>query len=580
MKKTKKNNHRLIIQIVCIMIPFLIIMISAAIFSMYRGSVNGYREAQKDHMGEFLDDQIALRFFKYAEFFDYWEKHPELLDEDLSQIGGYIPNSYFMNHSLDEMAEWLRVQPEESKKTMAHYSYEMMKSILEYDMTGKDFESIFIIDISPPNAGYVFYMHDYSNSKQKYKFGDKIDFDLSDHAVLEQVLENKNSKVVYEQTENFIAEGSQYIGYKPIIINNEVRAVIGVSYDWSELRSSLIMSVMNTFVLGVLGITAAMILLFVLIRSKVVSPVRKIQNGLRDYIETKDSSQIQSEMSKIKTKNEFGILSQDISDMAVAIDSYTNDIVALTGERERVAAELDMARNIQVSQLPSTFPAFPERTEFDIYATMTPAKEVGGDFYDFFTVDDDHLAMVMADVSGKGVPAALFMMISKMLINNFASMGYEPAEVLTRTNEMLCRNNKGRMFVTVWLGILEISTGKVTAANAGHEYPMLRQPNGKFELFNDPHGFVIGGFKNKKYTQYEFEMKKGSSLFVFTDGVTEARNAERKMFGADRILDALNKDPDAMPKALLEKVHDEVNAFVGDAPQFDDLTMLGIKILD
>ena len=216
-------------------------------------------------------------------------------------------------------------------------------------MSGKGFESIFIIDISPPKAGYVFYMHDYSNTEQKYKFGDKIDFDLSDHAVLEQVLENKNSKFVYEQTENFIAEGSQYIGYKPIIINNEVRAVIGVSYDWSELRSSLIMSVMNTFVLGVLGITAAMILLFVLIRSKVVSPVRKIQNGLRDYIETKDSSQIQSEMSKIKTKNEFGILSQDISDMAVAIDSYTNEIVALTGERERVAAELDMARNIQVS---------------------------------------------------------------------------------------------------------------------------------------------------------------------------------------------------------------------------------------
>ena len=222
-------------------------------------------------------------------------------------------------------------------------------------------------------------------------------------------------------------------------------------------------------------------------------PVKKIQEGVCDYIETKDSEAIIAKMTDIKERNEFGSLSTNISELASAIDRYTGEIVTLTGERERVAAELDLARAIQTGQLPRSFPAFPERTEFDIYASMDPAKEVGGDFYDFFFVDDDHLALVIADVSGKGVPAALFMMMSKILIKNLTAMGLSPAEVMTRTNETLCKNNEESMFVTVWLGILEISSGEMVAANAGHEYPMVRQPGGKFELYKDTHGFVIGG---------------------------------------------------------------------------------------
>ena len=214
-------------------------------------------------------------------------------------------------------------------------------------------------------------------------------------------------------------------------------------------------------------------------------------------------------------------------------------------------------------------------SEFDIYAVMDPAKEVGGDFYDFFLIDEDHLGMVMADVSGKGVPAALFMMASKIILQSCAMLGGSPAEILTKTNEAICSNNQEEMFVTVWLGILEISTGKLTAANAGHEYPVLqRTPCGPFELLKDKHGFVIGGMPGMKYREYELQMTPGTKLFLYTDGVPEATDADGNMLGMERMLAALNEEPDASPQELLKAVRRAVDGFVKDAEQFDDLTML------
>ncbi len=246
-------------------------------------------------------------------------------------------------------------------------------------------------------------------------------------------------------------------------------------------------------------------------------------------------------------------------------------------EKERISNELSLAARIQTDMLPNEFPAFPDRTDFDIYATMNPAKEVGGDFYDFFLVDDDHLCMVMADVSGKGVPAALFMMASKIILANNAMMRKSPAKILTDTNAAICAHNREEMFVTVWLGILELSTGKLTAANAGHEYPVLKQPDGKFELIKDRHGLVIGGMEGVKYREYELQIRPGAKLFQYTDGVPEATDAGNSLFGTERMLAALNKEPDAAPEKILENVRTAVDGFVKEAEQFDDLTMLCIE---
>ena len=245
-------------------------------------------------------------------------------------------------------------------------------------------------------------------------------------------------------------------------------------------------------------------------------------------------------------------------------------------EKERMASQLNTASRIQESVLPHTFPPFPDRTEFDLYASMNPALSVGGDFYDFYLIDEDHLGLVVADVSGKGIPAALFMMVSKAILKNSAMLGSSAADILEQTNDMICSNNQVDMFVTVWLGILEISTGRVRAANVGHEYPALMQ-NGKFSLMKDRHGFVIGGMEGMKYTEYEFTLQPGDKLFVYTDGVTEATTADQSMFGTDRMLDALNIDPKASPELILRNVKVMVDSFVGDAEQFDDLTMLCLE---
>ncbi len=240
----------------------------------------------------------------------------------------------------------------------------------------------------------------------------------------------------------------------------------------------------------------------------------------------------------------------------------------------RIESELNLATRIQADMLPNIYPAFPDRKEFDIYATMDPAKEVGGDFYDFFLIDPDHLCMVMADVSGKGVPAALFMMASKIILANNAMMGKSPAQILSDTNAAICSNNREEMFVTVWLGILEISTGKLTAANAGHEYPVIKRSDGGFELFKDKHGFVIGGMSGVRYKEYELTLTPGSKIFVYTDGVPEATDSAGSMFGTDAMLAALNKDPAAEPERILKNVRGAVDEFVKQAEQFDDLTML------
>lgn len=247
---------------------------------------------------------------------------------------------------------------------------------------------------------------------------------------------------------------------------------------------------------------------------------------------------------------------------------------ALALKEERINAELSLATRIQANALPKVFPPFPERSEFDIYASMTPAKEVGGDLYDFFLMDEDHLCMVIGDVSGKGVPASLFMMVALTLIHHVAMRERSPAKILETVNREICSRNPEEMFVTVWLGVLEISTGKLTASNAGHEYPAVKKADGHFELMKDRHGLVVGGMDIARYRDYEIPMDPGDKIFVYTDGVPEATNAAEEFYTVDRMIEALRGGEDGSPESVLNAVTASVRAFAGGAPQFDDMTML------
>ena len=249
----------------------------------------------------------------------------------------------------------------------------------------------------------------------------------------------------------------------------------------------------------------------------------------------------------------------------------------MTAERERISTELDLAQRIQAYMLPDTFPAFPERKDFDLYAMMQPARAVGGDFYDFFLIDDDHLAVVIADVSGKGIPAAMFMMVAMALIKNQMLSSSDPALTLERVNRQICERNRSNTFVTAWLAVLELSTGKGTACNAGHENPCIRRAGGAFEMLSYKHDLIVGAIPDIRYHIREFELQPGDCLFVYTDGVPEASNARDELFGTKRLTDTLNQNAETDPEKLVRCVYDAVNRFAGSAPQFDDITMLCLK---
>ena len=378
-----------------------------------------------------------------------------------------------------------------------------------------------------------------------------------------------------KQNYDYLADAGKYVDYYSYLttVGKQI-LLIGVTYDMTVLKQTVLSQTISRTVSAVFYQLFLSVICLALIGYFIIRPLKEVQGDIRFYKDTKRSKDVIESLSKIKSGNEIGQLAEDVIDLTREIDDYTKKIAAISAEEERIGTELELAARIQEAMLPMTFPPFPDRKEFDIYASMDPAKEVGGDFYDFFFIDDDHLCLVIADVSGKGIPAAMFMTISKIILANTAKLGKSPAETLENANSAICPNNREEMFVTVWMGILELSTGTLTASNAGHEYPILKEPDGKFEMLKDRHGFVIGAMEGLNYHSYEMRIEPGSTLFLYTDGLPEATDTEKCMFGTDRILEVLNINPDQNPEQILQTMTEAVNDFVKDAEQFDDLTML------
>ena len=417
----------------------------------------------------------------------------------------------------------------------------------------------------------IYYISDsYHVEEEQFSMGDKS-------SVLQEYVEDCIQ--AYETGEHadnyFISEGE--FGYNtsamyPVVQNGKTVAFIGVEIPMSTLQSNVRSFLAGTVLVGIMMTLLLLAAVIGVLMRTLISPVKQVAQAANLFVE--NDNMISDALRNIRTGDEVQMLSESVLKMEEDINAYIENLTRVTAEKERIGAELDVAARIQANMLPSIFPPFPDRKEIDIYATMTPAKEVGGDFYDFFLVDDDHLALVMADVSGKGMPAALFMVIAKTLLKNRAQMGASPKEVLESVNNQLCENNESEMFVTVWLGIYQLSTGKLTAANAGHEYPAIRRKGSGFELFKDRHGLVLAGMENSRYREYELTLLPGEAIFVYTDGVAEATDQEDALFGTDRMLLALNRCPDVSAQETLAQVKEEIDRFVGEAPQFDDITML------
>ncbi len=396
---------------------------------------------------------------------------------------------------------------------------------------------------------------------------------------MREAFKNKDSDI----NQVYMAEAGDYVDYYAYVTEFDDQAIlIGLTYDLTEIIKDVNDSTVQGTSYAVMYQVVLLFILMLMMYFAVIRPLREVQANIRLYASTKERSSIAEGLAGVLAglkgfltrRNEIGLLAEDVSELAYEMDDYIDRIETITAEKERIGVELELASRIQRNALPDSPP---EREEFDLAASMNPAREVGGDFYDYFMIDEDHMAIVIADVSGKGVPAALFMISSMMTMRNIAMNDYSPAQTLETVNNEICEKNDEEMFVTAWLGILQISTGILTAANAGHEYPILKTADGNFRLFRDMHGLVIGCLEDQQYQDYTIRMEPGTKLFVYTDGLTEATNAEKSMFGNARVLRALSRSQDESPKMVLRSVNDAVTEFVGEAEQFDDLTMLCIE---
>lgn len=483
---------------------------------------------------------------------------------------------WYKNHPdmpLDYVTEeQIEALPAEDQRIFAEIMYSRVITRLNQIKASSDTEFLFVVltDDSYKTQFFLLSAADPGAERgteyeQVYTLGVQVEVDE---------LRQESMRLARENQRN-LTEADNYVDYYTYLedVGDKI-ALIGLTYSQGGLEDAKMRETMQNSMWSVLFEILLAAVCLTMLFFLVIRPLRKVQDNIREYKNSKDSRKVIEDLKQIRSNNEIGELAEDVSTMAEELDVYMDRIQEFAAENERIGAELNLASRIQLAMLPMIFPPFPEHDELDIYATMIPAKEVGGDFYDFFMVDENHLALVMADVSGKGVPAALFMTITKVLLQNELLSGKDPATVLETLNERICRNNTEEMFVTVWLGILDLKTGVLTCSNAGHEYPVLRQPGGHFEILKDKHGFVVGGMPGMKYTNYTIEMQPGSKLFVYTDGVPEAERSDRKQFGLERTVTMLRRFEDLPPQSIVTGMSSAVYDFVGEVPQFDDLTML------
>ena len=326
-------------------------------------------------------------------------------------------------------------------------------------------------------------------------------------------------------------------------------------------------SIYVSIFMEILIFAALFILIYFLIKKVIIDNLRKINGTLAEITDGNLNVTVD-----VRTNEEFASLSDDINQTVSTLKHYISEAAA------RIDKELEFAKQIQYSALPSVFPPYPNRKDFEIYAQMITAKEVGGDFYDFYMLGDSTLAFLIADVSGKGIPAAMFMMQAKTIIKDLAESGLELSEIFTTANKKLCENNDAGMFVTAWMGILDLTTGLLKFVNAGHNPPLVKQADGEFTYLKARSGMVLAGMDGVKYRLNEIQLSPGDQIFLYTDGVTEATDKNNQLYGEERLLETVNGNFIKDTKKLCDAVKTDVDTFVGDAPQFDDITMLSVGL--
>lgn len=454
------------------------------------------------------------------------------------------------------------------------YYEELLQSFNNLKKNTDDIAYLYIFEPSDDHFTYILEADAESkNLDDISELGDIYEYTEEDYKDLVPDIQKKQASHSLSISSD-VGYGKTIAMWAPVLDSQgNLAAMVEADFLINSLRNKINQDLFWVF----LGLGAILILILAvtlwIVNRRVTIPLSE----LTDFVSSYEGGQFKKEHIRYEKEDEIKWLADSFYHMIGEMEDYHNNLVEMTKEKERIGAELDVATHIQSAMLPCIFPEFSDRKEFAIYATMNPAKEVGGDFYDFFMVDETHLAVVMADVSGKGVPAALFMVIGKTLIRDHTQPGKDLGEVFEDVNNLLCDSNSEGYFITAFEGVLDLETGTFNYVNAGHEVPYLYRKDGNYEIYEVPSGFVLAGMEDMKYVSGSLSLSEGDKLFLYTDGVPEATNAENELYGSDRLTEVLKRNGDKKPEELLMAVKADVDTFVGEASQFDDLTMLGLE---
>ncbi|MBQ9419007.1 MAG: PP2C family protein-serine/threonine phosphatase, partial [Synergistaceae bacterium] len=547
-----------------------------------------YRSGSDFYMSGLIDNKRRLTNYVenmmsgYASIgwlLDYWLENYELIDtaRNFTDMRKYnqIPFDVLINRKIITARE-LETNLEPLQQLLfAEYCYREIMT--EYDEIKTMLQPHILYCVRPLeteiNSAFVFFNAVDKNINDEFikeQLGTIWSLDMAKHPVIRDMYATGRESDEFEHVK--VKKQEILYGYMPLVVNGEILCHITAAFLWDDVKNAIYDSLISVEVKNALLLTAAGIALMILLYVMMLRPLSKVQSSVREFTRRKDSASIVDELETITARNEIGRLADDVSLLAVTLEQYNEEATRLSAEKARINTELSLAATIQEGILPKDFP---EAKEFSMFASMRPAKGVGGDFYDFFMIDDDHIALVIGDVSGKGISAALFMMTAKTVLKDCALSSSDTVQnIIRKVNDKLCEGNEAMLFVTLWFGIMTISTGEINYVNAGHEFPALRRENGHFQIISDIHSRPLAILQNLTFSSGKIKLSKGDAIFLYTDGVVDAANELDEQFGEGGLTEALNEIPNGSPRELENIVLKKINDFTGNISQFDDITML------
>ncbi len=484
------------------------------------------------------------------------------------KMNSYSRMAYGYTRSIAEYIDGDTIATYMDTKVKDSYYMEVDK-FLDAVQTKSDIEYFYII--IPDGENYI-YVWDSVNEHLKSNIGYVEHFSKKEAEHVQKIMNGTYSEKLYITNDSMY--GHLGTAYSPIYdSNDEIVAIVAADVDMSMVSVIVALFILFVAICIAIVLTITIVIYYFVTKSTIIVPISKLNRITSTMVKNIDSNE-EIELD-IHTGDEIEELAESYKKMYYEMREYIDENTKITAEREKVDSELQIARTIQNGMLPKLFPDYVDSDYYDMFASMDPAREVGGDFYDFFMVDENHLALLIADVSDKGIGAALFMSISKALIKMRMEMTKSPLETITYVDKKISENNEIGMFVTVWLGVVNLETGHVVACNAGHDYPAIMHQGEDFKVEKTPHGPAVAFLPGMTFNDIEFDLKVGDRIFLYTDGLVEAKDTGGKRFGIEKMLDILNNNKDEKNEDLLNIMKKEVETFSKGENQFDDMTMLG-----